>query len=261
MLESMEGVAAAPRLEAWLYYRNELRAACARAHEDAEDFHELLFAVERLGGYLLAESSSVRGKSPPDVRGMRDYRHVLKILAAKSGIPTGMSFDLLFDLVCDARNDALHVGAFARHLTEHALLLAHVLGDALMDDAILVEHYMVREPVRAETWQPLSAIRYAMLAHSFSFLPVWHRGEWRLLSDEELARFVGRGAGRRKQLLKYTVERALAAKGPRLEAEPAEMVEPHQKVGELLKKPNSHRPWLVVEGGNLVGILTAYDLL
>ena len=40
-------------------------------------------------------------------------------------------FSRLYDLVQDARNDALHQGAFARHLTIHAIGLALILEDAL----------------------------------------------------------------------------------------------------------------------------------
>ena len=70
-------------------------------------------------------------------------------------------------------NDALHQGAFARHLTIHAIDLALILEDALRSfEEPRVSDYMVRNPLFAELWQPIGFIRQQMLANSFSFLPV-----------------------------------------------------------------------------------------
>ena len=81
-------------------------------------------------------------------------------------------FASLYDLVREARNDALHVGAFARHLTRHAIELSLVLEDALMAEAVVARDFMVEGPICASAWQPLSSIRSTMLANSFSYLPV-----------------------------------------------------------------------------------------
>jgi hypothetical protein len=66
----------------------------------------------------------------------------------------------------------LHQGAFARRLTGHAIELSLVLEDALRRslDSPVVGDYMVRGPICAEPWQPISFIRQRMLANSFSFL-------------------------------------------------------------------------------------------
>jgi len=68
-------------------------------------------------------------------------------------------FHILYESVRAARNDALHQGAFARHLTVHAIQLAIVLEDALMQNLTTVGDYMVQNPVYAATWQPVGFIR------------------------------------------------------------------------------------------------------
>jgi hypothetical protein len=82
------------------------------------------------------------------------------------------NFDDLYDQIREARNSAFHEGAFARHLTSHAVLISIILEAALMDGRNRIGDYMVRMPVCACMWHPLSFIRQTMLANSFSYLPV-----------------------------------------------------------------------------------------
>jgi hypothetical protein len=76
-------------------------------------------------------------------------------------------FPLLYGIVKDARNEALHQGAFARHLTVHAIELSLVLEDAMRRsfENPVVGDFMVRNPVCAELWQPLSFVRQQMLTN------------------------------------------------------------------------------------------------
>ena len=77
-------------------------------------------------------------------------------------------------MVMHGRNDALHQGAFARTLTLHLVEVALFLEDTLM--AITdrnITDYMVRNPVYAYAWQPVSFVRQMMLANSFSYIPVY----------------------------------------------------------------------------------------
>ena len=55
------------------------------------------------------------------------------------------SFCDLFDELKDARNDAVHQGAHARILTDHAVELAIILEDALMSKFSRVSQFMVRD--------------------------------------------------------------------------------------------------------------------
>ena len=88
-----------------------------------------LHAVERLGCFLTRKCTA-----------LDDYRDELDKVASTSAraeeVPrlcggALIPFSRLYDLVQDARNDALHQGAFARHLTTHAIDLALILEDAL----------------------------------------------------------------------------------------------------------------------------------
>lgn len=193
-----------PDRNARLFFLNELRAARTEAQKNAEDFAGLLFAFERLGVFLAVEDD---GTSAADLHGLGSYSHVLTDLASfstlggrrlEAGTRRWHSpFECLFRLVADARNSALHEGAKARHLTEHAIELALIFEEALAQMAPplrTVGDLMVRSPVIAQPWQPVSFVRQAMLTNSFSYVPVFIGEEWKLISDHAVAQFLG-GAG------------------------------------------------------------------
>ena len=157
----------------------------SRGCEGRRGFLRVLFAVERLGSFLSKEIGT-----------LNSYLPVLQDLACDSPLASALPkvypglhlpFYRLYQLVMQARNDALHQGAYARHLTRHAIELSIVLEDALMDNLGTVAEFMVRDPLCCSLWQPLSFIRQQMLANDFSFLPVQIKnGEWRLLADRSL---------------------------------------------------------------------------
>jgi hypothetical protein len=103
---------------------------------DGEAFEGIVHVIERLGSYLSKERLGDKGS----YGNLRKYRVEIGALAADSGMAVKVPdqfrslvtpFDVLYDLVRIARNDALHQGAFARHLTRHAIELAIILEDAL----------------------------------------------------------------------------------------------------------------------------------
>src|SRR5262249_25063538 len=119
-------------------------------------------------------------------------------------------FSKLYTLVRQGRNDALHQGAFARHLTTHATQLAIALEDALMQEPLKAREFMVTNPVCASLWQPMSFIRQTMLENSFSFLPIAPDSsggtDWRLISDFAVARYL-RSAKSQAERLKLLAKR------------------------------------------------------
>src|SRR5437867_1194601 len=165
-----------------LHYRDELRDARAAVLRDSEAFPEILFAIERTGAALTGRSGS-----------FDRYRSAFMELARRSALANRIAGDRsvgrLYDLVQHGRNEALHQGAFARHLADHATQLALILEDALTNGSDRIADYMVGTPVVAQLWQPLRVIRHQMLSNSFSFLPL-STGEngWRLVSDLAVAR-------------------------------------------------------------------------
>jgi hypothetical protein len=177
-----------------IFFVNQLRSARLVALADAEAFDEIIHAVERLGSFLTGKQST-----------LGNYREELTNLARISWlaeeIPNrfrglAMPFDGLFRLVRVARNDALHQGAFARHLTKHSIELALVLEDALTKEKEpVVSDFMVRNPICAELWHPVSFIRQQMLANSYSSLPVpGEDGEWTIVSDVAIADYLSSAA-------------------------------------------------------------------
>ena len=182
--------------------RDQLREAREHAINDAEAYSELLFAFERLGCILKKKIGT-----------LSECEGVIRALAGSSDLARKipkqwrdwhMPASRLYDLIRVARNDALHQGAFARHLTTHAIQLEIVLEDALMSKATNVGDYMVQNPICAQLWQPISFIRQQMLANAFSYLPVLNQaGEWCLVSDLVIAKYLRDNSSKRDARLAF----------------------------------------------------------
>src|SRR5690242_4849541 len=112
-----------------LHFRDQLRQARASALRDAEAFDEILFVFERLGAYVYGQMGDL-GK----------YLEALKTVAVGSPmaveIPAKLAehscFEMKYEIVRKARNDAFHQGALARHLTVNAIELSLILEEGLM---------------------------------------------------------------------------------------------------------------------------------
>lgn len=240
------------------FFRDQLRAARGRALGDAEAYDGIVQVIERLGKVLTS-----------DAEGMYQLAGPIATLASLSPLAFDVPdahqdfhtrFDRLYELVREARNDAVHDGAQARHLTTRAIELALILEDALMPPQAVVGDYMVRGPVTAELWQPLSFLRQTMLTHSFSYLPVQlSSGGWKLVSDHALAAYLGAEKQQRKDRLKQSLEVA-DSKG--LTLVDAVLVEPDQDVDSVLSQIQSAPVLVARDGGQkLLGIVSAFDLL
>ena len=247
--------------ETAIFFRNQFREARAVAYRDAEGFQEILFTLERFGAYLNKK-----------IQDLGKYESKITSIACQSPLAEDvpnfckswhLSFSDLYDLIREARNDALHQGAFVRHLTNNATRLALVLEDALMIKLNKAADYMVREPVCASLWQPISFIRQQLLVNSFTYLPVsvpQGKTRWQLVSDYAIADYLRKG-DKRKERLATTLEKALEEAD--LELEPAGICHPDASINEILEL-SSGKPVLVVEAGQpdrLLGIVTPFDLL
>lgn len=246
--------------KAAIAFADQLRSGREAALKDAEAFGEIVHAVERLGSFVTGKCTNLGCYKDELTRIATSSALAEEVPAIASGILT--PFPRLYQLVKDARNDAVHQGAFARHLTIHSIELALILEDALRDSASpLVSDYMARNPILAETWQPVGFIRQQMLANSFSFLPVLRDGIWHLVSDREVAMFLRSSTGaERKRRLALPLE---SAQIPFLAADCISEDSPLQDALARFKD----RPLLVVDRTGvrgphrLLGIVTAFDLL
>lgn len=163
-----------------LFYRDKLRDARYAALADAEGFGQLCFAFELLGSRLCGAKI-----------GMGEYKKCLKCLAVNA--LNFNRFDAYYRLVLDARNDAMHTGAYARNAAHAAVQLSLILEEGLMSKTTLtVADYMVTTPVYVEEWHTLGYARQRMLVNSFSYLPIFWDGKWQLISDIAVARFFHR---------------------------------------------------------------------
>jgi len=240
--------------------RDQLREAREYAINDAEGYDQLLFAFERLGCALKKEIGT-----------LKDYEGVILALAGESNLAKRIPKQWrechtpashLYDAVRVARNDALHQGAFARHLTAHAIQLEIILEDALMNRATTVGDFMVRNPVCAQMWQPISFIRQQMLANSFSYLPVLKQDDrWYFVSDLRIAQYLRAKASERNERLAQSLSDAATHNNALLNE--AKCYPAETAIDEIL--PDfSAVPILVCrrdEPKDLLGILTVFDLL
>lgn len=244
-----------------LLYRDRLRAARYAALADSEGFTEVCFALEALGLRLHGAEGSLWEYKPYIAK-------LAKAAPSLSALPGDFPmfftrFEALFNTVRRARNDAMHIGAYARHATAAAIELCIGLEEAVMNSPTAltqVADFMVKTPVSVEPWQPVAQARQLMLMHSFSFLPVLIDG-WKLVSELEMARFL-RSSENRSKALGLSIKDAAGA-GLKLLA--ATTVHPSDEVSSVLARDanqSSASLWLVIESDNrLSGVLSPFELM
>lgn len=234
-----------------------LRKARAQVLEDAEAFALAAAVVERVG-------QIVAGKFKNGLGGYEEELRWLSMQARGSGPD---EFNRLFRSVKDARNDAVHEGAFARHMSSRLVDLILVLEDAVSSTMNAYEDLMVRNPITAKPWHLVGHLRNSMLASSFSFIPYHQRSGpdkgWRIISDRSVVELLQPWARTKSQLAEVRSLRIDDA------------IEQHKLVTSRAKcvKPNDvvsvadlgDHPILVTdcvdEEECVLGIITAFDLL
>lgn len=249
-----------------VYYRDRFREARYAALADAEGFGAICFALESLGLRLLGEQATLERYKPR----IADRARKSTVLAElTSRFPARFKpFDALYRTVQTARNDAMHIGAYARHATEAAIELCIGLEEALMADVEkTVGNVMVTSPVTVERWQPVAHARQLMLMHSFSFLPVRLNESWCLISELGLARFLGVNSDSKKTRLCETIESAKLAGMEMVELRDEDLLRVEMPVNDVLQRsPIQSSPmlWLVVHDSHpehLAGVLSPFELM
>lgn len=250
------------------HYRDELRAGRYAALADAEGFDRICFALEALGLRLLGKQGDL-GQYEDRIGCYARSSPVLNELAETH--PAGFKpFGALYETVRKARNDNMHLGAYARHATSAAIELCIGLEEALMVDVEpTVGHVMVKSPISVEPWQPVAHARQLMLMHSFSFLPVRHQQRWYLLSELALAQFLNANQRERKTRLGLAIADAVEhAPGLVLMPVPPErLLTAQATIDEVLCRArvvDGPTLWLVVDIGredHLAGVLSPFELM
>ena len=226
----------------------------------ARDYQQVLFAVEQLGRQMWQGNK----KWPLTLGGMISC--FSQFVDSSFVRKRDKSFETLYKLMVDGRNDAMHVGAVARSLTATCVKVSIVLEDALMatvSDAT-VGDYMVHSPVLTYEWQRIGLIRQTMLEYSFSHLPFFRKGlsTWHLVSAHEICRYLRecRNECRDSRLAKILSE---AIQEDRLTSTKAEAVYREARVECALNKTRCGEPVLVLHRAtnDLIGIANSFDLM
>ena len=247
------------------YWRDQLVAARDVAFRDAEGFQSILFTLEKIGQCLSGETRAL-GYYKPFIEKLASHSCLAyKIPCSHPGWHT--SFGDLYDLVRKARNEAMHQGSYARHLTNHSIKLSLILEDALMTRGSTASQFMVSNPVVAFPWQPVSYLREQMLTHGFSFIPIMISEQdgsvWWLLSECAVAKYLraSKSENMRKKRLATQIKEAISSKD--LELLPAITCCSQSSIYDVISELDG-RPVLVVDQTNpdvLIGIITAFDIM
>lgn len=248
------------------HFRAAFRDARAAATRDAEGWMNVVVVLEQLAAHVAPGNRRLADAARAIAEVAEDSCLAERVPAKWRTLHT--PFGELFNLVRRGRNSAVHEGAAARRLTTHAIELSLVLEHAMESPSELVCDYMLREPIRALAWQPVSFVRHQMLTNAFSYLPVHLTVDgqlgWWWISDAALARYLrGRGREGEEKRLRATVETAATAPATnRLQLVPARCVSADTPVRDVFPD-ESDLPVLVADGHSedLVGIVTPFDLL
>ena len=119
--------------------------------------------------------------------------------------------------------------------------------------------YMVRSPVCAHSWQPISFIRQTMLENSFSHLPFRMDASWYLISDIDIAKLRWKSDGKNHRMT-ATLDCVI----DKIDLMPVTPVPPGATVHQALEFAKCRGwPILVANEGmdELLGIVTPYDLM
>lgn len=261
-----------------IYFRNEFRNARYQALLNAENFAPLLFVLESFGGYLAKICES-------DDWGLSKLKKYLEAFISDSPylhtIPNKYpvhhcEFDFLYNFVQDTRNEFAHQGVYARQKTRFILELCLIFESKLNELEMKASNYAVSGVTTAELWQPLSLIKKEMLINSFSYLPVYYKGSWKLVSDYNLALYLRGSKNQRSRKESQTLKDAIEGgntvnEGTKdevthyLSLEGAETMKPDVDIST--KELNSTKPILVVSKETddtverLHGLFTGFDLL
>jgi hypothetical protein len=106
--------------EEWTYCLGLSREARYLILGNSESFHEAATALEQIGKVLCGCCCS----------GLAGYVPALLDLGQRTGRHQRDEIERLFNVIRDARNDAVHTGAWARHLSDRMLDLFLILEEA-----------------------------------------------------------------------------------------------------------------------------------
>lgn len=233
------------------HFRGELRGARAAVLANAEGFEAIAFVLEQFGRYLT-----------PKGNGLGAYRADLVEVVKRSATRHARAFERGLFVLCQSRNDHMHVGAHARDAALIGMELALILEEALSlgwKDLTLGD-LMTENVVTVDSWETLDRVRHLMLRHAFTIIPTYVGSTWYLISDRWIAgRIAGKPAEERRRILGQKIEEVIGTEGP----PKAYLHSPDDLLGGGVKDCLDQGMVLVgvAAEGRLLGILSPADVL
>ena len=244
-----------------LFHLRAFRQARVGLLDDAEAYLPVFVCLENLGRRLHEGGNA----APPFVNGL--VEPLVDFLAPFAYVFLSASdsknhVESLLKRLAHARNDAVHSGAYARHLGTGCLAVSLIAEEALSKNMNTVSDFMAGDVAVAEGWQPLSFARQIMLKNSFTWLPVYFDKKWQLLSAQAVLKALGQSQGNeRARVLNTSIDELMSSGN--LELCPATKIKNHESADAARKiLSDNSEPLLVIDAaGHLVGIVMAFDLL
>lgn len=210
-------------------------------------------ALERVGQVLCRKIG----------KGLGDYKEPLLELARATERPVPADVERLFETVREARNMAVHEGAWARHLGSRLVDFFLVLEQAIFGKMKYAEDIMVRQPVVAQSWHLIAHIRHTLLANSFSGLPVLWEDNWHIVTDAMIMRYLRLSSSKTEYNSRLSSPLETAFQEGEIVPVKAQCFPKETKIVDLYEKLDNMV--LITEdspgGPHLIGILNCFDLL
>lgn len=230
------------------HHLHRLRDARYQALRDAEDFLSICFALEELGCRLKENKAN----------GLGGYETQFRALSTH-GEMNPADFEVLFNQVRVARNDAAHQGVAARNAVKRAIKLCVYIEAILMSRLTLVGDVMSSGLLMAQPHHTLSYLREMMLGSSFSFLPYQFFSDYRLINDLYLSQLIRSPQYQRKAFYTTTVSQLDPKSITRLKK--AVILKETDPLADVIDQISIYPAVVEGSGGIPVGIITAFDLL
>ncbi|WP_175607432.1 CBS domain-containing protein [Deinococcus marmoris] len=166
----------------------------------------------------------------------------------------------LFTQIKDARNDKAHRGPFARSVVKRASEFALFVEGELAEMLYNAEDFMSSSVVFAREKDYLYKIRGIILENSYSYIPIQIKEDYYFVSDFEISKIWTKLS----KTDKYSKKLSDLIKADQLKLLQAEFVNTKDDLKKVIEKMEKSQfiPILVKDkDGDVVGIITAFDLL
>jgi CBS domain-containing protein len=134
-----------------------------------------------------------------------------------------------------------------------------------MADAVNALHFMVKDPVCARWWQPISSVRRSMLENSYSFLPLFSEvagdSGWKLVSDFSLAKYLRESESNNQRNERLAKQLGKVVEAGEIRLVVASTCKPEEPISKVLEVSGGQPVLVIGSNDELRGIITPFDVL